>query len=71
MPNYLSQSSRERNPTKGLRQKLRTALREGGVMVKFSTEIHRDGRLLVISKTPITLPFDEFEGRKVVTGLRN
>ena len=63
---YFSQTEKSRTPIKGLRQKVRTSIRQAGVTVKFSTDIMRDGRIAVISKEKFTLPFEEFEGRKVV-----
>jgi len=48
---YFSASSRIRTPIKGLRQKVRTAIRATGVTAKFQTDILRDGRIVVISPT--------------------
>lgn len=63
---YFSVTSKIRTPIKGLRQKLRNAVRTAGITEKFSTEVLRDGRIAVISEKNIVIPFQEFEGRKVV-----
>lgn len=62
---YFEVETRARKPIKGLRVKLRTALRAAGVKDKFRTDLLRSGVLAVISKAKITLPFEEFEGHKV------
>lgn len=57
---------RARNPTKGLRLRLRTALRAAGVTGKFRTDERRGGSLVVLGHNElITLPFTEFEGYPV------
>jgi len=56
---------RARTPTKGLRCKLRMAIKRSGITAKFSTDELRNGTLLVKSKELIRIPFSHFEGRKV------
>ena len=57
---------RARNPTKGLRLRLRTELRRLGVTGKFRTDELRGGSLVVLTEGAFTLiPLTEFEGRKV------
>lgn len=54
-----------RTPIKGLRLKLRTALRAAGVTGKFGTDVMRNGSLRVkgnVSDTTMT----EFDGRRVI-----
>lgn len=63
---YFSITSKIRTPIKGLRQKLRNAVRSAGIIEKFATEVLRDGRMAVISEKEFTIPFQEFEGRKVI-----
>ena len=60
--NDSSIENRARTPVKGLRQKLRVALKGSGVTVKFRTELLRDGSLAVKSVEPITPPFTSFDG---------
>ena len=62
----LSLPSKIRTPIKGFRQKIRTALRSAGVTVKFGTDIMRNGNIAIISKEKFDLPFEEYEGRKIV-----
>jgi len=57
----LNFDSRARTPVKGLRARLRTALRAAGIVEKFRTDLHRNGTLYIISKHTIQLPFDTFE----------
>jgi hypothetical protein len=57
---------RARKPTKGLRCKLRMAIKRSGVTTKFSTDELRDGTLLVKSKELFHIPFSYFDGRKVI-----
>lgn len=66
MEDFGGNSSRARNPIQGLRQKLRTELRACGYKGKFRTDIRRDGAMLVMGKGIAKLPFEEFEGRKVI-----
>lgn len=56
---------RARNPKKGLRARLRKALRDAGVMEKFRTDERRNGSLVVLSNQVIALPFTEFEKYRV------
>ena len=55
---------------KGVRCRLRMALRKAGLKGKFRTDETRKGELLVMAKMPIQLPFTEFEGKKVRFSLR-
>lgn len=59
--------ARARSPVPGLRQRLRVALRAAGVKGKFSTDLVRNGSLIVrcedIWDEP---PIQEFEGRVVL-----
>ncbi|PPD55560.1 MAG: hypothetical protein CTY12_00860 [Methylotenera sp.] len=57
--------NRARTPTKGLRVRLRKALREAGVTAKFRTDERRNGSLVVLSKEKIVLPFELFERYRV------
>lgn len=66
MQDYGGHPSRIRKPIQGLRQKLRTKLRACGYQGKFRTDIRRDGAMLVMGKELAKLPFEEFEGRKVI-----
>ena len=66
MQDYGGYLAKIRKPIQGLRQKLRTKLRACGYQGKFRTDIRRDGAMLVMGKELAKLPFDEFEGRKVV-----
>ena len=61
-----TRSDRSRKPTKGIRVKLRTALKEAGVNVKFRTHELRNHKLMVTSDDEIIPPFTEFGGREVV-----
>jgi hypothetical protein len=72
MRDYTSRESRVRTPVKGLRQRLRIALRAAGVTAKFRTDHVRrhephltNGSLIVMSKEAIALPFHTFEGYTV------
>lgn len=67
MKDLFSREDRIRTPIKGLRAKLRIALKANGVTAKFRTDHLRNGTLLVISKEDIILPFDEFNGYKLKT----
>lgn len=58
-------SDRVRSPVKGLRQRLRIALKAAGVTSKFRTDHLRDGSLIVKSVDAIVLPFKTFEGLSV------
>lgn len=69
-----SRERRVRDPVKGLRQRLRVALRQAGVVGKFRTDHLRKnrhwdapgGELLVITKDPsVHVPFSTFEGLPV------
>ena len=61
-----SRVGRARNPTKGLRLRLRTELRRLGVKGKFRTDELRGGSLVVMTQGAFKeIPLDEFEGRKV------
>ncbi len=54
-----------RTPTKGLRLRFRTWLRNKGILGKFGTDEMRDGSLRVkgnVSDTSLT----EFEGRSII-----
>lgn len=69
MRDYGSREQRVRTPVKGLRQRLRVALRAAGVRGRFRTDHmrrheshHICGSLLVLSKKHIVLPFHTFEG---------
>ncbi len=62
----LSLPEKVRNPIKGLRQKVRTALRQGGVTNKFGTDIMRNGNIVLFTKEIFDLPFKEYDGRKIV-----
>ena len=66
-----SRSDRARTPSKGIRVRLRTALRNAGIVDKFRTDEARDGTLLIIVNNPITLPFVEFEGRTIREVIRS
>lgn len=65
-----SVEDRVRTPVKGLRVKLRTALRAAGVVGKFRTDhlrSHGQGETLVVLSNPMmVLPFDTFQGIKVI-----
>ena len=54
--------TRARTPIRGLRTKLRIALKQSGINDKFRTDHLRNNTLVVISKNDIKLPFTEFEG---------
>lgn len=57
---------RARNPTKGLRLRLRTELRRLGVVGKFRTDELRGGSLVVLTCGAFTtIPLTMFEGRNV------
>lgn len=72
MKDFDSQENRVRKPSKGLRQRLRIALRDAGVKGKFRTDHgrHFEGRLgqflVVMSTIDIKLPFTRFEEKPVV-----
>ena len=61
----LSQEDRVRNPVKGLRAQLRTALRKLGVSGKLETAHHRRLGLLVRCDTLPSLPLTVFKGYRV------
>jgi hypothetical protein len=66
MKDFGSRSDRARNPSDGIRQRLRVAVKNTGFTGKFRTDEHRDGSLLVICKgDEMQLPFTEFENRQV------
>ncbi len=65
MHDFGSRENRVRNPTSGIRQRLRVSLKQAGINTKFRTDHLRSGTLVVMSRIPITLPFLEFEGCKV------
>lgn len=66
MKDFGSASDRARKPTKGIRVKLRTALKQAGVSVKFRTNELRNGVFVVISTEKIDPPFTTFADRKVI-----
>jgi hypothetical protein len=70
MEDFGSREARARTPTKGLRLRLRTRLRELGVVGKFRTDELRSGTLVVMSSVEMTIPLQEFEGRPVRVVLR-
>ena len=73
---FASRERRIREPVKGLRQRLRIALKAAGITQKFRTDHGRnfEGRfpgkggdfLIVIAAEHFRLPFDTFEDRPVV-----
>lgn len=67
-----SQENRARKPTRGLRLRFRTMLRQCGVTGKFRTDELRNGSLIILAQgnEVIKPPFDMFEGRPVRSGLR-
>jgi len=65
MKDFSSREDRVRTPVKGLRQRLRVAVRAAGVMEKFRTDHTRKNLLLIMSKEAISLPFTTFEGHEV------
>lgn len=66
MKDFGARSNRARNPSDGIRQRLRVAVKNTGFTGKFRTDEHRDGSLLVICKgQTMSLPFAEFENRQV------
>lgn len=73
---FAAPERRIRKPVKGLRQRLRVALRAAGVTAKFRTDHGRKfmgyGKdfLIVIAKVNIRLPFQSFDGRPVVLMIR-
>lgn len=67
-PGDLSIERRARQPTKGLRNRLRTHLRSQGVTGKFRTDEKRDGSLVILGRnTLIETSVTEFEGRAVTS----
>jgi len=73
MRDFASREDRIRTPVKGLRQRLRVALRKAGVHGKFRTDHGRtfEGRLgqflIVMSRDPnFKLPFHTFDDMPVV-----
>lgn len=65
MRDFGAREDRARDPVRGLRQRLRVALRAAGVTAKFRTDHLRTGDLVVMAHEPLTLPFSQFEGRTV------
>lgn len=62
---------RARTPVKGLRQRLRAALKAAGAVGKFSTDLIRNGSLIVRSEDIWNEhPINEFEGRIVIYARR-
>lgn len=62
---------RARKPTKGLRLRFRTKLRELGVTGKFRTDELRDGTLMILGAGQrIEAPITNFEGRNVRSAIR-
>jgi hypothetical protein len=66
-----SREERARTPVKGIRLRLRTAVRKLGIREKFRTDVLRgnltsDHRLAIITDTKFDLPFDSFEGMKII-----
>lgn len=80
MKDFASRERRVRTPVKGLRQRLRIALRAAGVQQKFRTDHGRSfegrfygkagGFLIVMSKEYIKLPFETFDEFPVVMIVR-
>lgn len=76
MRDFAPREQRVRTPVKGLRQRLRVALKAAGVTQKFRTDHGRnfEGRfpgkggdfLIVLSKEYFKLPFGTFDGLPVV-----
>lgn len=65
-----SQEERIRTPIRGIRQRLRLAVKASGFDGKFSTDLLRDGRLKIVIKSDVRpVLFNEFEGRQVVIQL--
>lgn len=60
-----AREDRVRTPVKGLRTRLRTALRAAGYEGKFRTDHLRNGTLVVIMKEPVPLPFTTFDDHEV------
>ena len=73
-PGDLARDRRARTPTKGIRAKLRTALRKAGIVNKFRTDEDRRDNSIVVLTYDLTLQIPdelrEFEGRKVKIGYR-
>jgi hypothetical protein len=73
---FAAPERRIRKPVKGLRQRLRVALRASGVTAKFRTDHGRRfmgyGKdfLIVITKAYFKLPFESFDGKPVVLMVR-
>lgn len=65
MRDFGAREDRVRDPIRGLRQRLRVALRDAGVTAKFRTDHLRTGDLIVMVREPFKLPFSQFEGRTV------
>lgn len=77
MKDFGSFEDRVRQPVRGLRQRLRVALRAAGFMAKFRTDHARNGTLLVMIRAQqgpdgvlvpgpvMPLPLCEFEGHPV------
>lgn len=61
-----SYTEQERTPTKGLRQKVRIALREAGVTEKFQINILRNKKIAVISAKVFSLPITKYESQELV-----
>lgn len=62
---------RARKPTKGIRLRLRTMLRQMGVTEKFRTDELRDGTLMILGAGKrIEPPITNFEGRNVRSAIR-
>ena len=70
MEDFSSREDRVRTPVKGLRQRLRVALKAAGVTQKFRTDHLRKDVLVVMSKKRIKLPFDVFEGMPLISVTR-
>lgn len=64
--NEPSIESRARKPTKGIRARLRTHLRQCGVQGKFRTDERRKNNALVIIGDIVPINVVEFEGRPVI-----
>lgn len=77
MQDFASQEQRIRTPVKGLRQRLRVALRTAGVTAKFRTDHGRSFMgyggpfLIVMTKEYFKIPIDKFEGMPVVLRVVN
>jgi hypothetical protein len=56
---------RIRTPIKGLRQKVRIALREAGVTGKLTTDVLRNGDIVVASEHD-SIELTSYEGRMII-----